>query len=92
MDSLRFDKVLREIEKIKKPQDLLKITTFNGEEITGILLEKIPYRSILDDGFDTDDKPTKLKIRSLNNENPEFDNKELIISIFQIHKVQVLIV
>lgn len=92
MESLRFDAILREMDKIKKPQDLLKITTLNGGEITGILLEKIPHREILHDGFETDDKPTKFKIRSLNNENPEFDNTELTISIFQIHKVEVFIV
>ena len=92
MDSLKFDKILREIEKIKKPQDLLKITILNGEEITGNLLEKIPYREILDDGFDTDYEPTKFKIKSLNNKNPEFDNKELIISVFDIHKIETLLV
>lgn len=89
MDSLRFAATLREIEKIEKPQDLLKITTLNGEEIIGNLLEKIPYREILHDGVDTDFQPTKFRIMSLNNKNPEFDNKELTISIFQIHKVEV---
>lgn len=92
MDSLKFDKILREIEKIKKPQDLIKITILSGEEITGILLDKIPYREILDDGFDTDNEPTKFKIQSLSNRNPEFDNRELVISVFDIHKVETLIV
>lgn len=90
MDIIRLNAILKEIDKIKKPQDLLKITTLNGELITGILLEMIPYREILHDGTDTDDKPTKFKIKSLNNKNPEFDNKELTISIFQIHKVEVV--
>jgi hypothetical protein len=49
MESKRFDAILREIDKIQKPQDLLKITTLNGVVITGILLEKITYRKILDD-------------------------------------------
>lgn len=89
MDIFRLNAILKEIDKIEGPQDLVKITTLNGEVITGILLERIIYRVILA-GTDTNDKPTKFKIKSLNNKNPEFDNKELTISIFQIYKVEVL--
>lgn len=90
MDILRLNAILKEIDKIKTPQDLLKITTLNGEEIVGILLEKIINRKILHDGTDSNDKPTKFKIKGLNNNNPLFDNNELIIDIFQVHKVEVL--
>lgn len=90
MDILRLNAILKEIDKIQKPQDLLMVTIINGEVITGILLEKIPYREILHDGTDTNDKPTKFKMKSLNNKNPEYDNKELIIGIFQIHKIEVV--
>jgi len=89
MDIVRLNVILKELDKIQNPKDLLKITTSNGEILTGILLEKIIDRLILA-GTDTDDKPTKFRIKSLNNINPEFDNKELTISIYQIHKVEVL--
>jgi len=89
MDIIRLNAILKEIDKTQNPQDLLKITTSNGEVITGILLEKIIDRLILA-GTDTDDKPTKFRIKSLDNENPEFDNKELTLSIYQIYKVEVI--
>lgn len=92
MDIFRLNAILKEINKITYPQDLLKFTTIQGEEIIGILIEKIICREILDDTTDTDLLPTKFKIRSLNNKNPELHNKELTISIFQIHKVEVVTV
>jgi len=89
MNAKQFKSVLDELDKIKNPQDLLEIKTAQYH-FTGILLEKIVHRAILSDGTDTDYHPTKLKIKTTENQNPEISNKEITLDIEAIEGIKAI--
>jgi hypothetical protein len=89
MNAKQFKSVLDELDKIKNPQDLLEIKTAQYH-FTGILLEKMEGAIILSDSIETSGHPAKLKIRTMENQNPETANKEITLDIEAIEGIKAI--
>ena len=83
-------KIIRELENFDKEKDLITVNTIQHGFITGYLIEKIVYRTILTDGYDTDIHPTVISIRVTNSYDTKLFNEEVDISINQITKFDVV--
>ena len=80
--------VLKEIERIGSREHILEIFTKGGEVITGILLEKKAYPEQPDDN-ESENFPTRIKIRCLHGNRPEYADKDITININQIDRLDV---
>ncbi|NQT77608.1 MAG: hypothetical protein HQ565_07835 [Bacteroidetes bacterium] len=85
MDKTQYLSLLKEIKKLKKPEDLVKITLKEGEQITAIIIEQIAAGLQLEGGIDTGtSKPSVFIIHTLNHTNPRYSNVHMEITINDI--------